>query len=106
MDQNQKWTLDSIRTLLLSNSSFLIRAAKKVYQYQTDFEKQNAETIKTNNVGFNKPDARILTSLIEFHNSRGYLTEKQLFIMKKKMTKYSGQIVRIINNQNKEFKYN
>lgn len=102
--KNQFWDSDKIRTLLLSDSQFLIRAAKKVFQYQTDFEKQNEITQNTNNVGFNCFDAKTLTSLIKFHESKGFLTEKQILVMKKKMTKYSGQIVRIINTQNTQFK--
>ena len=75
-----------------------LRALDKIYQNQTADEQSSGHTHYYNDVGFTGVDAEILTSFAEQLKSRGFLTEKQMRIVFKKMPKYWKQI-RAISDQ-------
>lgn len=88
------WTKDMIKELIQTNDKAVVRALLVIYNYQTESEKACGETRFDNGIGFNGVDANILTSFAEQVNTRGFLSPKQMMIARKKMLKYSGQILR------------
>lgn len=94
---NKTWTVDEIRELLKANDKMVMRSLKKLYDCQTADEQACQEATHANGAGFNKPDAAFMTSVAEFMLKRGYLTEKQLAAVRKRIMKYAGQLTRIAN---------
>ena len=62
-----------------------------VYHNQTVDEKNERQTKRVNNIGFNKFDAPILTELAEEYLDQGYLTESDLATVKRLIPKYRRQ---------------
>lgn len=91
------WSKEEIKNLLSTNDKAVCRAVVAIYNKQTDCEKDCAETTDANGVGFNGADANILSSFAEWILKRGYLTEKQMVIARKKMMKYAKQLTDIAN---------
>lgn len=91
------WTEEEIRYLIQTNDKVLYGALKKLYERQTEDEKQIGETSHTNGVGFNGVDSRFLSSVSEFLLKNGFLTYKQKLIVRKKLIKYNRQLTRIAN---------
>jgi len=93
------WHLDEIKSLLNENDKFVCNAIVKIYELQTDEEKLQGKTHENNGVGFNAFDAEFLSSLAQFILKYGGLTEKQLFLGRKRIKKYSKQLCDIANFQ-------
>ena len=91
------WTKEDIKSLLSRNDKAVKKALFIIYNYQTDSEKSTEETLEHNGVGFNGADALILTSFVNQLKYRE-LSEKQMIILRKKMIKYSGQILNHMEN--------
>lgn len=91
------WTVDEIASLVQNNDVVLYRALNKLFECQTEDEKAIGETHETNGVGFNGVDAPILTSFAEFYKQRGYLSDKQKAIARKKLVKYKKQLTNLAN---------
>ena len=91
------WTEEEIKTLIQTNDRVLYGALKNLYACQTADEQANADTKVQNGVGFNSIDAGFLSSTAEFLQSRGYLTDKQKVIVRKKLVKYNRQLTRLAN---------
>jgi|WetSurMetagenome_2_1015567.scaffolds.fasta_scaffold241588_2 hypothetical protein len=104
-----KFTKDIIRNKLLTNDEWLVRGIVAIYNKQTDTER-NAETTKVSNgVGFNGPDARLLSIYAkriqqwyktpEMHGKTHPLTLGQFVVARYKMKKYAGQLAKIANKE-------
>jgi len=93
------WTAESLWNKLSTNDSQLIKALHRLYDFQTRTEKIDRETKYFNNVGFNGTDGKFMSSLATFHKRFGYLSSKQLFCLRKRMKKYSGQLAKIANGE-------
>ena len=91
------WKVDEIKYLLNTNDKMLMRSLKKLYECQTADEQAGKETSHVNGMGFNKPDSQFMTSVAEFMLARGYLTEKQKSVVRRKIMKYAKQLTRIAN---------
>lgn len=91
------WTEEEIKILIQTNDIVLYRALLKLYACQTETEKETHSTRNKNGEGFNSYDAKFLTSVSKFLKSRGYLTDKQKYIVRKKLVKYNKQLTRIAN---------
>ena len=91
------WTEQEIGDLVQTNDIVLYRALKKLYDKQTEDEKQDGNTKHQNGQGFNGVDAKFLSSVAEFLIKNRYLTEKQKFVTRKKMIKYTKQLTAIAN---------
>lgn len=92
------WTKEEIKNLIATNDKMVCVSLKKLYSYQTELERNCHETQESNGVGFNGVDAPILTSFAQFYLERGYLSQKQIAIARKKLAKYAGQLTSIANN--------
>ena len=91
------WTEDEIKAYVQTNDKVLYGAIKKLYNEQTEDEKEAGQTKHYNNVGFNGADSKFMSSVAEFLIRRGYLTEKQKFAARKRMVKYTKQLTRLAN---------
>ena len=91
------WTVEEIKTLILTNDKMVAHSVVVLYERQTASEQAAQETHERNGVGFNGVDAAILSSFAEFYKSRGYLSVKQTAIARKKLGKYARQLVSIAN---------
>lgn len=95
------WTQDEIKKLLETRPDFVKRSLVKMYNRQIDLEKRTKQTRVYNGDGFNKPDGYKLSSFAEFYNRNGYLTNKQIYVVRKRLMKYSNQLTNIANSINK-----
>lgn len=91
------WTMDEIKELIKTNDKMVARSVVKLWELQTASEQAAQETHERNGVGFNGIDAAILSSFAEWYKAHGYLSQKQTALARKKLVKYSGQLVRIAN---------
>lgn len=87
---------EEMKKQILENDSVLYDALYKVYQCQTDSEKASDSTKEYNGVGFNGVDAPFLSSLAKSLEKYGSLTPKQTAAARKKMVKYSGQVLTLM----------
>lgn len=88
--------------LLQSNDKAIARALVVLTERQTAVEQNAEQTINRNGVGYTPADAHMGTSMSQFYQRRGYLTEKQLAYWKKpnkngvwRICKYAGQLLEI-----------
>lgn len=91
------WTDEEIKNLVQTNDRVLYGALRKLYECQTEDEQSSGEAHHKNGMGFNGVDAGILTSFAEFLAERGYLSNKQKAICRKKLIKYTRQLVKLAN---------
>lgn len=91
------WTIEEIKTLVLTNDKMVAHSVVVLYDRQTASEQAAQETHERNGVGFNGVDAAILSSFAEFYKNRGYLSVKQTAIARKKLPKYARQLTAIAN---------
>lgn len=92
------WTKEEIRRLILSSDAMVERSLSKLAARQTVDEFFAEDTKYHNDVGFNGADAKILTSFAKFLGFRLHLTSKQIFVARRKLLKYSGQLTAIANS--------
>lgn len=93
--KTKKDTISYFKEMLASNDKWAVRGLLRIYQYQTAHEKSIEQTTDHNGVGFTGADSNILSSFAKQYSSRGFLSEKQMFILKKRITKYAGQLYNI-----------
>ena len=95
----QPWKKGEILELLDSNDKAVCRALVRLYERQTETEKEAGTTKERNGRGFNGRDAAILTSIAQFYGRTGYLSRRQVDLVRKKIVKYVGQLVEIANEK-------
>lgn len=71
-------TVDSIRALLATNDRAVGRALIVLRNRQTADERSSEQTKHLNGRGFRPCHARMGTSMADFFERRGYLTERQV----------------------------
>jgi len=91
------WTSNDIQALLLRSDKMVIRSLEKLFELQTNIEQKNNNSIEPNRIGFNSFDAPILSSIAKFYLNEGYLSPKQIVIVRKKLLKYKKQLTKIAN---------
>ena len=70
----------------------LLRLLLILYRRQTLPEQQNGFSMERNWVGFSKFDASLLTSNAEWGQRRGFLTLKQVEVVRRRLRKYVRQL--------------
>lgn len=88
-----------LRGKLASNKTWALKALVKIYENQTEEEKNVENTITSNGVGFNGTDGTFLTSLAKQFIKKGSLSDKQMIYVFKKIVKYWNQILRISDKE-------
>lgn len=98
--------IQTVRQLITSRSDALEKAILRIYEGQTSDEKLSDSVCHDNGIGFNGVDAPFMSSLAKQILANKYnrplgrrLSEKQRAIALKKMPKYAGQIVKMVNGQ-------
>lgn len=84
--------IEFLRRKIGSDDRWALRAMNRVYDSQTDDEKEAQSTSHINGIGFNGLDANIMSSMRESYEKYGRLTPKQMAVVKKIMIKYAKQI--------------
>jgi len=97
--KDKKWKKEDIKKLLVENDVAVLRGLLRIYNLQTEDEKQMDDTRYNNGIGFNGVDGFIMSKFATFYMSRRYLTRKQFDLAKKKIMKYSGQLAKIANGE-------
>ena len=97
--------------LLQTNDKAIARALVVLTERQTAVEQSAEQTINRNGVGYTPADAHMGTSMSQFYQRRGYLTEKQLAYWKQpnakgvwRICKYAGQLLEIAQQKAKAAK--
>lgn len=93
------WDAKTIKQNLVASDKWAVRGLIAIYDFQTVDERNSNLTVHKNGVGFNGCDSEILTSFAKFYLDRGFLSPKQMTILKKKIQKYSGQLCEIANSR-------
>lgn len=89
-----------IANKLQTDNAWLRRAVVAIYERQTIDEQSTESTNHHNGRGFTGADASFLSSIAKvIIEKRHSLTEKQLNCTRKKMMKYTGQLVKIARHQ-------
>lgn len=91
------WTEAEIKSLIQTNDKVLYGALKNLYNQQTSDEQNDGDTRHANGVGFNAIDAPFLTSVSQFLIKKGFLTDKQKVITRRKLVKYNKQLTALAN---------
>ncbi len=94
---NKQAIINEWKMKLGSDSTWACRGLIRIFEKQTDDEKQAGMTNRDNGVGFTGMDAEILTSFAAQYQRWGRLSDKQMVIVFKKMPKYAGQLYRIVH---------
>lgn len=93
----KKWVQD----LLDRNDLAVCRALVVIFNRQTKSE-QSADTVEVyNKVGFTGFDAQILSSFAKQYMSRGFLSDKQMGIARRKMKRYWKQLADVARENGK-----
>lgn len=99
------WTKEMVREALLAKDENVWAGVVTLYRKQTRAEQAQAHSTQKNGVGFNKRDAKFMTSLAEQiirNKQRGYrylLTERQTEYARRIIWKYAGQLAKIANGE-------
>ena len=94
-----EYTKSELKELLnkqiASSDNKAVHALMTIYAYQTDEEQSDGHTLDYNGVGFSGVDSQILSSFAEQYHTKGFLSEKQMKLLKRIMPRYASQLLRI-----------
>jgi len=94
------WTKESLQELIATNDTALYTAMIRIFNKQTNDEVMEEDTYLHNDRGFSSIDGKIMTSISKFYLKRKYVTIKQKAIIREKMKKYCGQLLKIMAADN------
>ena len=78
----------------------LMEFVQKLFNKQTDDEKNKYETKWRNNVGFNKPDAKFMSAMARLSFEGKPLSDKQIEVTRARFIKYAEQVANLLNEEN------
>ncbi len=87
------WNKEKILALLDTNDEAVWKAVHRIYQNQTEAEKAVGDTCVYNGIGFSGADGVILSSFAKFYEKTGFMTKKQTVYARKKIKKYTRQLL-------------
>lgn len=83
-----------VRFRLKTNPAWATKALVKLFtEGQTADEQVSEVTRYDNNIGFSGADSEILSSFAKQYMKKGYLSDKQMALLHKKISKYSRQVI-------------
>ena len=85
-------SVNDIRENLATSDEWCYRALIAIFDHQTEEEQEQATTKEDNGIGFTGADAELLTSFAIQYIDRGWLSDKQMAYLRKKITKYANQL--------------
>ena len=96
MKPTKKATLDYVRSQLSISKVWATKALIRIYKENQTPSEQNAQTTtEDNGIGFTGVDAPFLSSLAAQYEQKGFLSEKQMGFVLRKMPKYARQVVQM-----------
>jgi hypothetical protein len=95
----EKWTKETIREKLDTDSRWLQRGVVAIWEQQTNDEQRAKSTRHDNGMGFNGVDAMFLSSIAERVQRGIPLSERQVEATRRVMRKYAGQLAKLANNK-------
>ena len=90
---------DYVKRQLSTNPAWALQGLVKIFDFQTEEEKEYESTHVHNGVGFTGADGEILASFAKQYRNRGSLSPKQMDLLYKKMPKYWKQIISISDQE-------
>jgi len=83
-----------VRQQLATKKEWALKALVRIYtENQTDAEKSVEDTVEDNGIGFTGTDGTFMSSLAKQYIQKGYLSDKQMVFVFKRMPKYHKQVV-------------
>lgn len=100
-EEKHVWTKEEILDKLLKDSKWLERSILAIYDKQTIDEKRADSTLENNGIGFNGPDAHIMSYMANYlkQNKDNHLDGRFIIQARHKMPKYAKQLARIANKE-------
>ncbi len=90
----KKSTLAFVRMMLGKDAKWALKALVRIFkENQTEAEKTMELVVEDNGIGFTGQDGQFLSSLAKQFIERGFLSEKQMVFVMKKMPKYARQVI-------------
>ena len=86
------WTPSMIKERIANDDTAAKHALLRIYSFQTRDEQNHGGTTEANSRGFGALDAEILSSFAEQLEKKGWLSTKQMSIVKKRLPKYGRQL--------------
>lgn len=96
------YTKEQVQFNIATDQKWLEGAICAIYKYQTLEEKREGETKFNNGVGFNGADARKLSYYANWLEGGKHLSGKHLADARRRMGKYAGQILKLIELKSKQ----
>ena len=87
--------IKALKEQLATRDNQAIKGLLTIYSYQTSEEQDKGYTKEDNGVGFSGFDSEILSSFAEQYKTKGWLSPKQMNLVKKYLPKYARQLVEI-----------
>lgn len=103
--QSKVWGKTEVQTLLKTNDKAAVKALLVIYSFQTQSEQASDATKEHNGVGFTGLDAELLSSFAKFYQRAGFLSDKQMEILRNKITKYWRQLLGVIEAKGQPVSY-
>lgn len=88
--------IKALKAQLATNEKRAIEGLLKIYSFQTNEEKCEGYTKEFNGMGFSSIDLDILSSFAEQYTIKGWLSPKQMNVVKKHMPKYASQLINLL----------
>lgn len=86
---------EMLKKQIATNDNKAVHALMTVYSFQTDQEQNDGHTIEYNKRGFSGVDSQILSSFAEQYKTKGYLSDKQMVLVKRLMPRYANQLLEL-----------
>jgi len=108
MSKEKRWMRHEIEHLIESKDKAVCRAVEALFARQTNDEQVAERTKHNNGRGFTGADSRIMSSFAkQIQRWNGFrvkrhklpLSPKQVFVARKRLHKYAGQLTKIANGE-------
>jgi SNF2 family DNA or RNA helicase len=86
---------DRIKDLIKNDSEYTVGALISLFNMQTADEAKTNSTAHQNDFGFNAFDAPILSDISKYYLNKGFLSDKQIRLVRSKLIKYVNQLATI-----------
>lgn len=91
--KTKKLLVAALKSQLATSDRQAVKGLLTIYDAQTVEERSKYATVEYNCVGFTAPDAQFLSYLAQWKLTTGYLTSRQLAVVRKRMPKYAAQLI-------------
>ena len=86
--------LNYLRRMITSNEVWATKALVRIYDNQTADEQRTESVNHENGIGFTGGDSRLLSRFAEWYKSHGWLSQKQMVWVFRKIGKYAAQLMK------------